>query len=327
MRKTLIAVLLAGYSAFTWAGFDVVALGTQGGASGDNLTSYLIRTDGDARYIALDAGSVLTGIAKGVEKGSFPDVTAEKAAPLTQQGYVFREQINAYFISHPHLDHVAGLVLGSPDDKKKTVYSLADSANTLHNHYFNWKSWPNFSDSGNGERLGTYRINAPRVGQIFTLGTTSMRGVIYPLSHDGTVSSMLLIHSPRGESFAYFGDTGADAQEKSKNLDAVWRVLGPLIQQKSLKGMIIETSYDNQQPDKKLFGHLTPKLLLSELTNLEKYSGGEGALKDFPVVVSHIKSTMVAGKDPLALIQQQLSEGNSLGVNFIYMQQGDKAEF
>lgn len=221
MRKTLIAVLLAGYSAFTWAGFDVVALGTQGGASGDNLTSYLIRTDGDARYIALDAGSVLTGIAKGVEKGSFPDVTAEKAAPLTQQGYVFREQINAYFISHPHLDHVAGLVLGSPDDKKKTVYSLADSANTLHNHYFNWKSWPNFSDSGNGERLGTYRINAPRVGQIFTLGTTSMRGVIYPLSHDGTVSSMLLIHSPRGESFAYFGDTGADAQEKSKNLDAV----------------------------------------------------------------------------------------------------------
>lgn len=69
MRKTLIAVVLAGYSAFTWASFDVVALGTQGGLSGDNLTSYLIRTEGDARYIALDAGSTLPGIAKGIEKG------------------------------------------------------------------------------------------------------------------------------------------------------------------------------------------------------------------------------------------------------------------
>ncbi|MGO2259452.1 MAG: MBL fold metallo-hydrolase [Hafnia alvei] len=326
MRKTLIAVVLAGYSAFTWASFDVVALGTQGGLSGDNLTSYLIRTEGDARYIALDAGSTLSGIAKGIEKGSFPDVTPEKAAPLTPQGYIFREQVNAYFISHPHLDHVAGLILGSPDDKKKTIYTLADSANTLHNHYFNWKSWPNFSDAGNGERLGTYRINSPRVGQTFTLGVTPMRGVIYPLSHNGTASSMLLI-SARGESFAYFGDTGADAVERSKNLDAIWRVLGPLIQQKALKGMIIETSYDDAQPDNKLLGHLTPKLLLSELTQLEKYSGGAGSLKDLPIVISHIKPTLVAGKDPQALIQQQLSAGNSLGVKFMFMQQGDKAVF
>ncbi|MDN5971372.1 MAG: 3',5'-cyclic-nucleotide phosphodiesterase, partial [Enterobacterales bacterium] len=76
-----------------------------------------------------------------------------------------------------------------------------------------------------------------------------------------------------------------------------------------------------------LLGHLTPKLLLSELTQLEKYSGGAGSLKDLPIVISHIKPTLVAGKDPQALIQQQLSAGNSLGVKFMFMQQGDKAVF
>ncbi|MDN6683082.1 MAG: 3',5'-cyclic-nucleotide phosphodiesterase, partial [Enterobacterales bacterium] len=46
-----------------------------------------------------------------------------------------------------------------------------------------------------------------------------------------------------------------------------------------------------------------------------------------PIVISHIKPTLVAGKDPQALIQQQLSAGNSLGVKFMFMQQGDKAVF
>lgn len=326
MRTKLLALLLAGYSVCGQAAFDVVALGVNGGLDGGNLTSYLIRTDKDARYVALDAGSVLPGIAKGVEQGSFPDVTPEKSAPLTPQGYIFREQISAYFISHAHLDHVAGLILGSPQDSRKPLYTPANSANTLRTHYFNWKSWPNFSDSGGGERLGTYRINSPRFGQRFTLGLSGISGVIYPLSHGASDSSMLIL-SRGNESFAYFGDTGSDVAEGSKNLDTVWQALGKLVEQKQLKGMIIETSYPDGTPKNRLFGHLTPSLLQTELKQLEKYSGGEGALRGLPVVIGHIKPTLEAGKTPEQEIQQQLEEGNATGVKFIFMRQGERMTF
>ena len=131
MMKKVLALCLSGYSALAIAGFDVVALGVDGGVSDGNLTSYLIRSDNQPQYVALDAGSLLPGIAKGLEKGSFPQVTPELAAPYTPQGYVFRQLIGSYFISHGHLDHVAGLIVGSPEDNKKTVYAQADTVLTL----------------------------------------------------------------------------------------------------------------------------------------------------------------------------------------------------
>ncbi|CAI0972311.1 Low-affinity cAMP phosphodiesterase [Serratia liquefaciens] len=326
MMKKVLALCLSSYSALALAGFDVVALGVDGGVSDGNLTSYLIRSDNQPQYLALDAGSLLPGIAKGLEKGSFPQVTPELAAPYTPQGYVFRQLIGAYFISHGHLDHVAGLIIGSPEDSKKNIYAQADTILTLRNHYFNWKAWPNFTDSGNGSRLGTYRLQTVRPQQRVTLGVTGLSGVMYPLSHDRYPSSMLLV-SDRSGSFAYFGDTGPDALEQSRNLDGAWRALGPLIEQKKLKGMIIESSNPNEVEDKNLYGHLTPAWLLKELKNLTQYSGGEGSLKDFPVVISHIKPSLKQGQDVRATIKQQLEQGNDLGVKFILMEQGDRQTF
>jgi len=313
------------------AGFKVIALGVNGGVEEGNLTSYLIRSDSQTRYLALDAGSVLPGISKALEKGSFPEVTVQNAAPLTPQGAIFRHLISGYFISHAHLDHLAGLIIASPQDTKKPIYGSADTIDTLRQHYFNWRVWPNFSDSGSGQRLGTYRLNAPRPGQRFSLGLSGLDGVIYPLSHGGVTSSMLLVSSAKEnqqlESFAYFGDTGADKQEKSRDLNTAWRVIGDEIKQKRLKGMIIETSYANGMPDSQLFGHLTPELLLGELKNLEQVAGGAGSLKGLKVVISHIKPSLTAGDDPRTKIIRQLEQGNSLGVNFIFMQQGDSQDF
>lgn len=326
MLKKILAVCLSGYSALTLAGFDVVALGVDGGVSDGNLTSYLIRSDSQTQYVALDAGSLLPGIGKGLEKGSFPQVTPEAAAPYTPQGHIFRRLIGAYFISHAHLDHLAGLIIASPEDGKKTVYASNDTVLTLRNHYFNWKSWPNFSDSGNGQRLGTYRLQPVREQQRFTFGTTGLSGVMYPLSHAGYHSSMVLLADRTG-AFAYFGDTGPDALEQSRQLDSVWRALGPLVANKKLKGMIIETSYPNEVSDSKLYGHLTPAWLLKELKNLQKYSGGDGSLAGLPIVISHIKPSLQQGEDRRAMIQQQLEQANDLGVKFIFMAQGDRQQF
>lgn len=326
MKKHLLALMLACWASQAVAAFDVVALGVNGGVEEGNLTSYLVRSDDQKLYLGLDAGSVLPGIRKGLEKGSFPEVTTENAAPYTPQGAVFRNLIGGYFISHGHLDHLAGLIISSPEDTKKPIYGTADTIGTLRQHYFNGRVWPNFTDSGSGLRIGTYRLNLQRPDQRFSLGLTGLDGRIYPLSHGGTPSSMILV-SRNNQSFAFFGDTGPDEVEKSKNLDAVWRVLGDEIKAKRLKGLIIETSYPDDVPDNKLFGHLTPHWLLKELGNLQQYAGGEGALKDLTVIISHVKPSLKAGADPEKEIMQQLEKGNNLGVKFVRMQQGDKLTF
>ncbi|WKS81993.1 3',5'-cyclic-nucleotide phosphodiesterase [Edwardsiella tarda] len=330
-RRTIgcgvVGVVLYGLLALpALAGFQVVALGSGGGLSGDNLPAYLIRHERDTRYLGLDAGSTLPGIAKALAQGAFPEASAERAAPWTPQGYVLRELIAAYFISHAHLDHVAGLLLAAPEDSRKPIYTLASSAETLRNHYFNWKSWPNFSDAGQGPRLGTYRIHSVRPAQRFTLGNSGMSAQVYPLSHGGVTSAMILLERS-GEYFAYFGDTGADSVEQSSHLDRIWRRLGPLLASGALQGMIIETSFSDAVPQTHLFGHLTPHLLNQELTNLARYSGGAAALAGFPVVIAHIKPSLQAGETAAQTIMAQLAAGNSNGVVFRHLQQGEHALF
>ncbi|TDS96834.1 3',5'-cyclic-nucleotide phosphodiesterase [Rahnella sp. BIGb0236] len=326
MKKYLLALMLACWAGQATAAFDVVALGVNGGVEEGNLTSYLIKSDDQKLYLGLDAGSVLPGIRQALAKGSFPEVTGENAAPLTPQGAVFRNLIGGYFISHGHLDHLAGLIISSPEDSKKPIYGTADTIGTLRQHYFNGRVWPNFTDSGSGFRIGTYRLNQQRPAQRFSLGLTGLDGTLYPLSHGGTSSSMILI-SRNNASFAFFGDTGPDEVEKSKNLDTVWRVLGDEIKAKRLKGIIIETSYPDGVPDSKLFGHLTPDWLLKELTHLQNSAGGEGSLKDLTVIISHVKPTLQAGADPEKAIMAQLEKGNNLGVKFVRMQQGERLKF
>lgn len=118
MKKYLLALMIGCWINPAAAGFDVIALGVNGGVEEGNLTSYLVRSDDQKLYLGLDAGSVLPGIRKALEKGSFPGVTAENATPLTPQGAVFRNLIGGYFISHGHLDHLAGLIISSPEDTK-----------------------------------------------------------------------------------------------------------------------------------------------------------------------------------------------------------------
>ncbi|VTR33604.1 Low-affinity cAMP phosphodiesterase [Serratia fonticola] len=201
MMKKLLALCLGGYSALAVAGFDVVALGVDGGVSDGNLTSYLIRSDKPDAVSGTGCRNAAAGDCQRAGKGQFSTGHARAGRSLHPQGYIFRQLIGGYFISHGHLDHVAGLILGSPEDSKKTVYAQADTVLTLRNHYFNWKAWPNFTDAGNGSRLGTYRLQTVRPLQRVTLGLTGLSGVMYPLSHDRYPSSMLLVADREG-SFA-----------------------------------------------------------------------------------------------------------------------------
>jgi 3',5'-cyclic-nucleotide phosphodiesterase len=281
----------------------------------------VVRAPADARYLALDAGSLLAGIERALQQGAFADRPADGA--LTPAGAVLRNAIAGYFISHAHLDHVAGLLIAATDDTKKPVYGLPSTLQTLSDDYFNWQAWPNFADRGTAPQLAQYRLQEQTPERVFDVSGTALRAQLYPLVHDRIVSSMILLRS--GDAYlAYFGDTGADELQHSTRLADIWRVLGPLQRRHALKAVIIECSYADSVDDAKLYGHLKPAWLLKELRRFEREAGGDGALRGLDVIVSHIKPSLQAGVDPRALIATQLQREPALGVHFHVPQQGER---
>ena len=306
--------------AATARGFELVALGVEGGLDQDDLSAYLLRAPGDTRYLALDAGTLVPGIRRALARGA--RFATPPGVPAPDVATVLRQRIAAYFISHAHLDHVGGLLIAAPEDAgSKPVYGLASTLDALARDDFNNVTWPNFSDRGQAA-IGRYRLIDETPGAAFPIAGTTLTGTLLPLWHDRVVSSMLLARAG-AQAFAYFGDTGPDALASGHDLADAWRLLAPLVARHRLAGLLIEVSYPDGTPDTRLYGHLTPTWLLRELRVLERDAGGPGALRGLNVIVGHIKPSLARGVDPRATIAAQLAAGNTLGVHFLFPRQGD----
>ncbi|HEX2885079.1 3',5'-cyclic-nucleotide phosphodiesterase [Vineibacter terrae] len=305
-------------------GFDVVALGALGGIQDGNLSAFLVRPRHDDNAVTCDAGSLVNGLRVADEKGALDDVTVPAGAPHSRVGHVLTSRIKGYLISHAHLDHVAGLVIASPDDSKKPIYALPGVGATLVETYFNWRAWPNFTDRGTAPQLKKYTIEALTPSVSTPIKDTAMTVTAFPLAHGGVESTAFLIESD-GDALLCFGDTGPDAVEKTTRMRDVWAAVAGRVKQRRLKAIVIEVSYANERPDNLLFGHLTPQWLLRSLRELDQLAGGN-ALKDLPVVISHIKYALTA-EQPQKKILAELEAGNDLGVRFIMPQQGSRWHF
>jgi 3',5'-cyclic-nucleotide phosphodiesterase len=301
-------------------GFDVVTLGARGGIEDGNLTAFMIAPAGDGRAVTCDAGSLVNGLRVADGKGAFDAVEVPADSPYTRVGYVLTEQIKGYLISHAHLDHIAGLVIASPDDAKKPIYGLPSVLDDIQGSYFNWDAWPNFGTGGKEPQLKKYELTALAPDERRDLTGTAMHVTAYPLSHGGVESTAFLIESG-GDALLCFGDTGPDEIEKSTRMRDVWVAVAERVKTGHLKAIIIEVSYANAQPDKYLFGHLTPAWLQKSLGELEALAGA-GSLKDLPVVVSHIKYSLKKGEQPTETILGELKANNSLGVRYLVPEQG-----
>jgi len=305
-------------------GFDIVSLGGLGGIQDGNLSSYLIRPHDDHRAVTCDAGTLVNGLRVADEKGAFASVDVPANSQMSRVGYVLTNWIKGYLISHAHLDHVAGLVIASPDDSKKPIYALPSVNSALVETYFNWKAWPNFSDRGKAPQLKKYPLEDLKPGVATSLQNTTMSVTAYPLSHGGVESTAFLIES-NGDAVLCFGDTGPDAVEKTTKMHDIWVAVAERAKQRRLKAILIEASYTSDRPDDQLFGHLTPKWLLSSLRELDELAGRK-ALTDLPVVVSHIKYSLTR-EQPQKKMFEELQLGNDLGVRFVDPQQGGHWQF
>jgi 3',5'-cyclic-nucleotide phosphodiesterase len=312
-------MFLAPMAAMAAGGFDVVVLGALGGIQDGNLSSYLVRPHGDRNAVACDAGSLVNGLRVAHEKGAFNDVKIPAGSSDSVVGHVLKNEIKGYLISHAHLDHIGGLVIASPDDSSKTIYSLPSVSAEIAQNYFNWKAWPNMLDRGLPPHLKKYHLEDLRPGEPKDLAGTRMTVTAFPLSHGGSESTAFLIES-EGDAILCFGDTGPDEVEHVSNMQDIWRAVADRVKQRKLKAIILEVSYSSDRPDHLLFGHMTPKWLHRTLRLLDEETGG-GALKGLPVIVGHIKYSLT-DEQPHESIRRELETGNDLGVRFVIPEQG-----
>lgn len=291
--------------------FEVVPLGVYGGDHEDNLSSYLVGKYRANAYLAMDAGTVNAGIRKAVALKTF-DVSVTK---------VLRDYIKGYFISHGHLDHLAGMIINSPADASKSIYATTKMIEVLKEHYFINDTWANFGNEGESP-IRKYQYKRLKIGEIDTVANTDMTIQAFDLSHVNPMKSSAALITVGDTSLLYLGDTGADRIEGVKNLENLWLSVAPIIKSKRLKALMIEVSFPNAQSEKSLFGHLTPNLLNEELGKLASITGKE-VLQGLNVVVTHIKPV----SDNIDVIKRQLTENNVYRVNFIFPEQGKRVVF
>jgi cAMP phosphodiesterase len=306
----ILSVFALPYTAFSQS-FKIVPLGVKGGIDESNLSAYMVAAGGTDNYICLDAGTLHYGIEKAISNKVF-SVPAEQ---------VLKQCIKCYFVSHAHLDHIAGLIINSPDDTAKTIYGLASCIATIKTHYFTWESWANFTDEGEAPLLKKYHYQILTPGSITSVENTGMTVKAFPLSHSNLTSTAFLVDS-KDAYLLYLGDTGPDQIEKSQNLHNLWQAIAPLIKSKKLKAIMIETSFPDEQPDKSLFGHLTPRWLITEMNDLAGLTGKD-ALKGFNLIITHVKPPQVS----IDKIKTQLKAENILRLNLIFPEQGKALEF
>ena len=291
--------------------FKLVPLGVLGGIDEGNLSAYMLAASGSNKYICLDAGTLHDGIQK-----------AEANKTFTIPGeQVLRQYIKGYFISHAHLDHIAGLIMNSPEDSVKNIYGLQSTIETVKTHYFTWESWANFADQGETPALKKYHYQVLTPGAETAIENTDLQVQVFPLSHSNLTSTAFLVRS-NDNYVLYLGDTGPDAIEKSNNLQNLWQAIAPLVKDKKLRAILIEVSFPNEQPDKTLFGHLKPHWLMTEMDKLAALTGRE-QLKGLNIVVTHLKPPASS----ISKIKEQLKAANNLQLNLVYPVQGKALNF
>ncbi|QOU18352.1 hypothetical protein BRETT_000078 [Brettanomyces bruxellensis] len=258
-------------------------------------------------------------------------------APL-EASWKIINSITAYLITHPHLDHLSGLVINSPSFKdSKDVYGLPQTMNTIRSSLFNGHVWPDLISEGliNLHEISPY-IDEHSMCDFYNVEC-------FPVAHGDIQngrflsSAFLITDKLTQDSIIIFGDLESDYSSSKDYNRKIWELISPLVLKDKLNTIIIECSTIDKPPP--LYGHMTPTSLIRELLALRKYCfdkkflqktishSAESVvyiqsefqpLKAMNVIVTHVKE-VPAAVNPRTLIFRQLNDLNckyALGINF-----------
>ena len=186
------------------------------------------------------------------------DVLIDAGTGITTLTLAQLARIDHLFITHSHLDHVAGLplLLDSVGDQREmplVVYALPEVLEVLSTHLFNWKLWPDFRVIPN-ETAPWLRFEPLPLGASITLGQRTFRAM--PANH--VVPACGVHVATLGGSFVFTGDT-THSPELIQALNAL----------PDLRHLLIETSFENSLKDIAIASkHHWPQSLAIELSGL-----------------------------------------------------------
>ncbi len=170
------------------------------------------------------------------------------------------DSIRHVFLTHAHLDHVAGLpmlvdrVFDENFETPLTVYAREETLRAIQAHLFNGVIWPDFAKLPSPERpMLRYRVCSP--GDTTTIGHRDF----YAVDVMHSVPSLGYTVQNSGGAFAVSGDT--------KTNETLWPVLNACT---DLRVLVIEVSFpDDMERLATESGHYCPKTLTRDLERLE----------------------------------------------------------
>ena len=313
---------------FAQNSFKMIVLGSGGGTNESNLSAYLISSSSTDRYICLDAGTLMHGLNLATDRGHFNHLQ-NKDSSLELPAYILHNHIDAYAISHPHLDHIMGMMIAAPFDNHKSVLCSKKTADEMMEHIFESAIWGNFTSEGKNP-VGKWDIIRLPNEEWQSIPNNPMKIKSFTLCHSYPNESNAFLLENEGNYLLYFGDTGADEIEGHNNLEHIFQEITPLIQKNKLRAILIEVSFPNKQNNKHLYGHLKPSLLEKELEKLAQLvnpNDKNHALSGMKIFITHIKPDFKPKNNSREIIIRELEGMNTFGANFIYPQQSEKFDF
>lgn len=246
--------------------------------------------------------------------------------------------VKSYLITHPHLDHIAALVINSAgftQANPRSIYGSYFTTKSLQEYIFNGIIWPNMPD------FNLVHLNPKVYNEEFHVNNNNYTVTMFELTH-GRISSgnpsncedryqssaFLITYNITSESILIFGDFESDTVSKLNTNANIWHLISPLIITGKLSTIILECS-SHSNSDSELHGHLRPDHLIHELKQLEleclKWPDSSSSpLKDFNIIVNHVKEPILENDqqeiiDPRKAVLEslnQLNEAEGLGVKF-----------
>jgi len=169
------------------------------------------------------------------------------------------DSIRHVFLTHAHLDHVAGLpmladhVFDENFDTPLTVYGREETLRAVQDHLFNGIIWPDFTRLPSPENP-MLRWHVTNPGDTITIGHRDF----YAVDVMHSVPSLGFTVQNSGGVFAVSGDT--------KTNETLWPVLNAC---EDLRVLVIEVSFPDEMAGlAQDSGHYTPKSLTDDLKRL-----------------------------------------------------------
>lgn len=315
-------------SGFSQSDFDIIVLGSGGGTDEGNLSAYLISAQGQDRYLCLDGGTLMHGLQLAHNAGHFSYLDNNKIKEELP-AHILHHHIDAYAISHAHLDHINGMLIAAPFDNKKNIFCSPTTADHLMKHIFLSPLWANFTTEGENA-IGKWQINRMENQKWYVIPNNPLQIKSFDLCHSCPFTSSAFLVKYNDVYAIYFGDTGADALEGDNRLEKIFHEIKPLIIKKELKAIFIEVSFPNSQSNEHLYGHLKPSLLEDELKKLAlivNENDLESALSGLKIFITHLKPNYQKENNSHPLIEKEIRTMKHFGADIIFPKQSNKYTF